>query len=836
MTRIRSRSSKSFALTTLTILALVTIINASIIYLVPDERTKTVLIDLIYPLWNLIATVCLVIAAWRSTAHSRGTFLAWTFLALGQLAFTIADVIWAWLELGIGKNPFPSAADGFYLAFYPLILIGILFLPARRLERQERTKLLLDTGIIMIAATLVYWIFLINPLIMDGAGSSMLTQIITLAYPVGDLILFAAVLKLLYRRPDQQNQTALFLLSAGIAVMILTDTIYGYQAIAGTYVSGGVLDLGWPIYYALIGIAGFWQVRSWQTGSLEQNHSPKRYFPQTEGSFGRLNPREIYFPYFWVAAVFVLLLYQLTQAGSRQVLLMWSGFGAIVSLVIIRQILTLRENEQLVDQLQETLSRMSRQSAEFRAEIQKRKMMQEQLDYDSLHDGLTGLANRSLLMDRLKQAIEYNRRRTDYGYAVILMDIDYFKNINEALGHSIGDQLLLEVSQRLKLSLRTSDTLARLGGDEFVLLLLDANQSKDAAATIERITQELTLPYQIGEHKIQITASFGVVTPSVEYIAPEEILRDADIAMYCAKAEGKANYVFFHPNMREKTITRLKLRNELPVALERGELCLNFQPIFDLRTGRIQGLEALLRWQHPEKGRISPLEFIPIAEETGLIHPIGRWVLLEACRKMCQWHNAHPRSPTLTISVNVSGLQIKSPDFIEQVRQVLQETGLAASRLILEITEGIFLDHSETITTTFNQLTAMGVRLQIDDFGTGYSSLTYIQEFPVHTIKLDRAFVSKIGIGNASEIVRTIITMAHDMGKETIAEGIETEEQLNFLKKLGCEGGQGFLLSLPHDSNGIEKLLQKNLVGTETAFTPIDLHGSPRISNLPSTP
>ena len=597
-----------------------------------------------------------------------------------------------------------------------------------------------------------------------------------------------------------------------------------------------ILDLGWPIYYALIGIAGFWQLRSWQADSLEQTHSPKRYLPQTAGSFGRLNPREIYFPYFWIAAVFVLLLYQLNQAGSRQVLLMWSGFGAIVSLVIIRQILTLRENEQLVDQLQETLSRMSRQSAEYRAEIQKRKMMQEQLDYDSLHDGLTGLANRSLLMDRLKQAIEYNRRRTDYGYAVILMDIDYFKNINEALGHSIGDQLLLEVSQRLKLCLRTSDTLARLGGDEFALLLLDSNQPNDADATIERITQELTLPYQIGEHKIQITASFGVVTPSVEYIAPEEILRDADIAMYRAKAEGKANYVFFHPDMREKTITRLKLGNELAVALERGELCLNYQPIFDLRTSRIQGLEALLRWQHPEKGRISPLEFISIAEETGLIHPIGRWVLLEACRKMRKWHNAHPRSPTLTISVNVSGLQIKSPDFIEQIRQVLQELGLAASSLILEITEGIFLDHSETITTTFNQLTAMGVRLQIDDFGTGYSSLTYIQEFPIHTIKLDRAFVSKIGIGNASEIVRTIITMAHDMGKETIAEGIETEEQLNFLKKLGCEGGQGFLLSLPHDSNDIEKLLQKNLIGTETAFTPINLHGSPRISNLPSTP
>jgi diguanylate cyclase (GGDEF)-like protein len=372
-------------------------------------------------------------------------------------------------------------------------------------------------------------------------------------------------------------------------------------------------------------------------------------------------------------------------------------------------------------------------------------------------------------MDRIQHAMEFTKRRENYGFAVILLDLDQFKLVNDSLGHSVGDQLLMAIAQRLRLCMRASDTVARLGGDEFAVLMDDTRELQGVLETASRIQHKLKEPYDLGEQKIYITASFGIVPDAKDYARPEEILRDADIALYHAKALGKGLSEVFTSQLRDQALSRLELKNDLQVALEHGELLLNYQPIFDLQSSRMTGLEALIRWKHPARGTIPPAAFIPLAEETGLINPIGQWVLQEACRQLRDWQARFPRYPALSVSVNVSGSQFNQPDFAGQVRQALHETGLDGQSLKLEITEGVFLGKTEKTIATIQELNALGVQFQIDDFGTGYSSLSYLQDYPIQAVKIDRSFIEKMKTDKSSEIVRTIIAMAHELSMDVIA-------------------------------------------------------------------
>ena len=449
-----------------------------------------------------------------------------------------------------------------------------------------------------------------------------------------------------------------------------------------------------------------------------------------------------------------------------------------------------------------------------------RKNAEHRLLHDAFHDTLTDLPNRALFMDRLRYAVERAKRRENYLFAVLYLDLDRFKDVNDSLGHMMGDQLLVETAHRLGESLRPTDTVARLGGDEFVLLLEDINNIGDATRIAERVQMRLTNAFQVDGHSVHISASIGIVLSVTGYNRAEDVLRDADIAMYRAKGHGKARYEIFDPAMRDRIMERLSLETQLRHALENEELRVYYQPIVSLDKGRIIGLEALARWEHPERGLIYPAEFIPTAEETGLIIPLDRWVLREACRQMHEWHEKIPVDPPLTISVNLSAKQLAQPDLVEMIQQTLDETGLEASFLKLEITESAIMENDEYTSEVFTRLQKLSVQIQIDDFGIGYSSLSYLPRFPLNALKIAQSFVRKMEEDTSLyKIVQSIVMLTHGLGMRVIAEGVETNEQLTRLKALGCEYGQGYLVSRPLDSASMGSLLTDKL-GGEHPFAP----------------
>jgi diguanylate cyclase (GGDEF)-like protein/PAS domain S-box-containing protein len=435
-------------------------------------------------------------------------------------------------------------------------------------------------------------------------------------------------------------------------------------------------------------------------------------------------------------------------------------------------------------------------------------LVEAQLVHDALHDSLTGLSNRTLLMDRIGQALHHSKRRKNYLFAVLFIDLDRFKFVNDSLGHAIGDQLLIAISQLLKSSVRNTDTVARLGGDEFTILLDDLQHPDDASSFAERLLSHFAVPIQIEGHTVFTSASIGLAFNTPNYDQSADLLRDADIAMYFAKSLGKSRYAIFDQAMHTKALKLMHLESDLRLAVERGEFILHYQPIFCLQTRNLCGFEALLRWQHPDQGLISPLEFIPIAEETGLIVPIGEWVLQSACQQFHNWQTHIPQAAHLKLSVNLSSKQIESPNLLTKLDQILLETGMEGSSLKLEITESMLMDQGEATLALLSEIRARQILLSIDDFGTGYSSLSYLRRFPVNTLKVDRSFVGLMNLDNENfEIVRTIITLAHTLGMDVVAEGVETSEQLEQLKALGCAFGQGFFFSKPLPSDAAQTFI-----------------------------
>ncbi|HIK35014.1 MAG TPA: EAL domain-containing protein [Thermosynechococcus sp. M98_K2018_005] len=434
-------------------------------------------------------------------------------------------------------------------------------------------------------------------------------------------------------------------------------------------------------------------------------------------------------------------------------------------------------------------------------------LIQEQILHDALHDAMTGLPNRVLFMDRLSQAITRRVRRPHSLFAVLFLDVDRFKVINDSLGHLAGDQLLIGIGQRLRACTRGEDTLARLGGDEFAILLEELTTPAQAIQVAERVLVALSRPFRLEGHDVFTSASIGIAFPSEESKTAEDLLRDADTAMYRAKSLGKARYEVFSMAMRAQSIALMQIETDLRRAAERGEFLVYYQPIIDLSTLNIVGFETLLRWQHPERGIVSPAEFMTVAEETGLILPISWWVMAEACRQMQRWAKVFPRSRGLSISVNLSGRHFQQADLLLNLRSILSETRFPAERLRLEVTEGILIDNKEVAIATLEQIRAMGIGLYMDDFGTGYSSLSYLHRFPIDTLKIDRTFISALNSEESSAtIVHTILMLAHSLRLKVVAEGIETRQQYRVLQALGCHYGQGYFFARPLSAQQVEQL------------------------------
>ncbi len=429
-------------------------------------------------------------------------------------------------------------------------------------------------------------------------------------------------------------------------------------------------------------------------------------------------------------------------------------------------------------------------------------------------DVLTGLPNRVLFMDRLSRSFERAKRQKDRTLALIFLDLDSFKLINDSLGHLIGDQLLVGIAARIESTLRSSDsvarfarshTVSRLGGDEFTILLEDISGLVDATRVADRIANDLSLPFSIGDQELFPTASIGIAMYNPSYKNPEELLRDADTAMYSAKSKGKGRYEIFDATMRANTIARLQLENELRRGIERKEFENYYQAIVSLATGKIWGLEALVRWKHSARGIIYPQEFIPVAEETGLIVPLGQYVLETACQQMRIWQTRFPTDPPLLVSVNLSARHFLQSDLVQHCRSVLYETQLSNCSLNIEVTESVMMPDPESSIELMNQLKSLGIQMALDDFGTGYSSLSYLHRFPLDSLKIDRAFISRIM--EDDEIIRTILTLGRNLRLKVIAEGVETIEQVEKLQKLGCEFAQGYYFSVPVNAQEATDLL-----------------------------
>lgn len=439
-------------------------------------------------------------------------------------------------------------------------------------------------------------------------------------------------------------------------------------------------------------------------------------------------------------------------------------------------------------------------------DITERKQAEQQLVHDALHDALTGLPNRALFLDRLNHALNRSRRRENYHFAVLFLDLDRFKVVNDSLGHMLGDELLTAIARRLEGCLRMGDTVARLGGDEFAILLDDLDRAEDSLEVSFRILKELRAPFHLNGHELFATASIGIALSGTGYERAEEILRDADTAMYRSKAHTEKRPVVFDPTMHATAMVVLRLETDLRRAVERQEFEIFYQPIVALRSGALWGFEALVRWRHPERGLVYPSEFLPLAEETGLILHIGQWVLHEACRQTREWQERFPRRKGMGVSVNVAGQQLAHGGFLDRVDEVLEVTGLLPESLRLEITEGVIMETPEATTLVLQQLREREIRLHIDDFGTGYSSLSHLHRFPVDTLKIDRSFVAGLDSrGDNGEIVRTIVALAHSLNMEVLAEGVETRQQLAALKNLNCQYGQGFFFARPLERSAAEE-------------------------------
>jgi diguanylate cyclase (GGDEF)-like protein len=445
---------------------------------------------------------------------------------------------------------------------------------------------------------------------------------------------------------------------------------------------------------------------------------------------------------------------------------------------------------------------------ELTSDLFVKRATQEHLLYSTLHDSLTGLPNRSLFTERLRHSMRRTARHPEDVFAVLFLDLDRFKDVNDNLGHFAGDELLRAVARRLEACLRPEDTVARLSGDEFAILLESITDASDAGRVAERIEEALSFPINLGGAEVTTSASMGIVTSSMSQEQPEQLLRSADMAMYRAKAAGRARYEMFDRAMHTDALIRLQLETDLRRAVEQREFRLHYQPLVSLRTGRITGLEALLRWEHPQRGLVQPSEFIPIAEETGLIIRVGRWVINEACRQLMVWQKAHPRAEPLSVSVNLSVKQFNQSDLIEQIASAIRTTGIPPDSLRLEITEAALIDKGAAALTLLGQIKQLGVQIYLDDFGTGYSSLIYLHRLPIDAIKIDRELVTTMDTDEKNlRLVRTILTFAQIIGVRAEAEGISTAEQLRELRSLNCEHGQGYLFSAPIPHDAVDEVL-----------------------------
>ena len=685
------------------------------------------------------------VVASRLDRHRR----AWMVILSGQAFFLIGDVCFAVLEHVFHSDAYPNVGDIFYVAGYPFIAIGLIML-LRSNGTSRDVGGVIDGFIVATSAAVLLWVFFVQPAAFEE-NMGIFARVITVAYPAGDLLLIAIGAQLAVRQV--RRQAPYWIVSMAMVGLLVSDLGYLYQSLYGSYSERDPIDFGWWISYTLF-VAVLLHP---QVGEIAA--TPARQTP-------RLSPRRIVVLSLVTVAAPLTIGARSVAGASLDLPELLGGTVVLFGLVVARLVMMARDLED-----SRTL-----------------------LLHEATHDALTGLGNRTLFSEHVERALAEGAP-----VAVLCLDLDDFKVVNDSLGHPAGDAVLRVVGERLLGLLRPGDAVARLGGDEFALLVSSPHPAAGGAVAqraLEAIGKPIGLP---GGQLIHSNVSVGIAHSGADS-SVEALLRDADIAMYIAKQTGKGRFEVFQPGMRQDMMERLEMRAELAEAVARNEFVLHYQPIVEVSSGRPVGLEALIRWEHPQRGRIEPLQFIPLAEETELIIPIGRWVLREACRRAFE---LDPRPNGLEIAVNVSAVQLRDPQLVDDVQQALATSGLAASRLILELTESSVVSDLDAAAITLCELRTHGVRIALDDFGAGYASLRHLRAFPVDIVKLDRSFVVS-SVEHDSTVLSGLIEMAANLGMETVGEGIEEPGQLDMLKALRCRYAQGFLIARPMPSEQLD--------------------------------
>jgi diguanylate cyclase (GGDEF)-like protein len=730
------------------------------------------------------SVVALILGARRNSRRSRrGGWVPLHLLAVGQGLFVASDVLAYNYERLFGTAmPFPSIADPFHLAFYPFLVVGMLLLIHERGEHRDRSRLI-DALIVTLALATLLWVYLIAPYAHDHT-LALLARVTAIAYPSMDILVLAVVARL--AAGSHRREPAFALLLSGAVVMLLTDGAYGWKLLDGGHTTGGILDSGWGIYYVLLGAAALHP-------SMRQLSTPG---PDTEARLTRARLALLA-----CASFTAPLLIVLREAMREQldIYVLVGSSAAMFALVLARMAGIFRHSEEL--------SRQMVALTEERA--------QAEIEHQAFHDTLTGLPNRALFRDRVAHALA-GQRRDRLPVAVLFMDIIDFKNVNDGLGHVVGDTVLRELARRLEDCMRPVDTAARIGGDEFAILIHDTESELHAVEIAQRVMDALQAPIPLDGMSVTIATSVGVAFSDHPALADadadadaeaDELMSNADAAMYMAKESGLGGYQVFQPEMHAKALARLSLKADLQRALDYGEFTLRYQPIMDLARGDMAGMEALVRWEHPDRGTIAPLEFVPLLEDTGMIVPVGRHILMEACAWAAHMQSNCPRQPPLSMAVNVSAHQLQRPEFIEEVRVALEDTGIVPASLTLELTESVMMQDMELSLLRLKALRAMGVKLAIDDFGTGYSSLNYIRQLPVDVLKIDRSFLADPN-PEVAELTEAIIGLARIFKLKVVAEGVEHPGHLERLRASFCDFGQGFHFAQPLHGREILAMVQ----------------------------
>ncbi len=707
-----------------------------------------------------LVSVWAAAAASRRCRSDRRLRMTWRLLAIGFALYLAGDIAQTVYE-ALGQVPYPSIADVLYLLFYPIMLCGLLCVPGATGSGRERIRLGLDLAVVTLGGIALVIYVVLGPTVVQSGPDGLQTAI-SIAYPVGDMVLLVGLAYVLLRRTAASGRLAFQLMAAGVVFFIAADLVYGWITLHSVYHGGDPVDTLWMIAIALFAIAGSAQAAP----PVDAESAPQAVTSSAS----------------WLPYVALLLGYGLLLFTQRHDPLLPGGAIVLISLALtalvsVRQFIAQRD---LVD-------------------------TQGQLSHQSLHDPLTGLPNRVLVIDRAERML-LRARRLGAPVAALYIDIDGFKRVNDSLGHRAGDEVLRVVAARLRSVVRDSDTVGRLGGDEFVLLLDGPAAATTPESVAQRVCEILRAPLEVepgSGRALTVSASVGIARRGAG--TADDLLREADLALYAAKRAGRNRWLSFESGMESQASARLALELDLRQALARDELFLLCQPLVDLRTEALSGVEALIRWQHPQLGLVAPGAFIDVAEETGLIAEIGRWVLQTACRHGARWQDS---GRPLAIAVNVSAVQLRDGRLVDDVAHVLATTGLDPRLLTLEITETTLMHDAQAAARWLHALKALGVRIAIDDFGTGYSSLAYLGQFPVDALKIDRSFVSGITESNEARVlIHALIQLSKALGLETVGEGIEERGQLDFLRDEGCESGQGFMFSRPVTPEAIGELL-----------------------------